>query len=70
MTDTKVNPRAVDIPTAAAMYGVKDYTIRAAIHAGKLRAKRPSKDSKDRPAGKYLIRVADLDTWFDALEDA
>lgn len=70
MTDTTVTPRVVGIPAAAAMYDVGPDAIRAAIRSGRLRAKRQGKDDKGRGRGKYLIRIADLDAWFDSLEDA
>lgn len=51
---------------AAESCGVAPDTIRRAIKSGALRAKRTGKNG----GGKDLIRVTDLDAWFDGLEDA
>lgn len=52
---------SVDITDAAASLGLSPDTIRKAIRSGALPAKKK---------GKHLIRVADLEAWFDGLEDA
>ena len=41
-------------------------TIRRAIKSGSLRAKKTGANG----GGRDLIRVADLESWFDSLEDA
>lgn len=41
-------------------------TVKRAIYAGELRAKKTGKNG----GGKYLIRRVDLDAWFDGLADA
>lgn len=51
---------------AAQMCGLGTDTIRRAISAGKLRAKRTGKDG----GGKYLISADALRDWFEQLEDA
>lgn len=51
---------------AAEACNVSVDVIRRAINAGKLRAKRTG----DQGGGKYLLRPADLEAWFDELEDA
>lgn len=50
---------------AAEACGVSTDTIARAKAAGKLRAKRTASRG-----GKELYRVADLEAWFDSLEDA
>lgn len=55
---------------AADSVGVSFDTIRRAINAGALKAKRTSKDADGNPTGKYLVRVRDLEEWFDGLVDA
>lgn len=54
--------RAYDIPAAATAYSVSPDTIRRAIKAGDLPAKRVGR--------KYSIRSEALDAWFDGLADA
>lgn len=61
---------ALTIPDAAKAVGVTDKAIRAAIHAGHLKAKRQSITEGGEPTGKYLISVKALETWFDGLADA
>jgi len=41
-------------------------TVKRAIYAGNLRAKKSGAGG----GGKYLIRVTELDAWFDGLVDA
>lgn len=53
-------------PEAAEACGVALDTIRRAIKSGALKAKRTGKNG----GGKDLIRVSDLEAWFDGLEDA
>lgn len=71
MTTTAVLPKlAFTIPEAAQSAGVTDKTIRTAINAGHLRAKRQSVDKNGDPCGKYLIPAASLEAWLDGLADA
>lgn len=51
---------------AAEACGVSQDVMRAAVQTGNLRAKRAGKDG----GGLYLFRPADLEAWFDRLEDA
>lgn len=51
---------------AAEECGVSPDVLRAAVRNGNLRAKRTGKDG----GGLYLFRPADLEAWFDRLEDA
>lgn len=55
---------------AAEATGVAPDTIKRAIRAGQLKAKRTAIDSKGVPAGKYLILHTDLIAWLDGLEAA
>lgn len=55
-------PLAMNIYAAAALVGVSDQTLRRAIKAGKLRAKRMEK--------KILIAQVDLEQWLESLDDA
>lgn len=50
---------------AAEACGVGRETIARAIASGRLKAKKTGKEG-----GKHLIRVADLEAWYDELEDA
>ena len=61
---------ALSVPEAAAAMDVTPATIRKAINAGHLRAKRQSRDANGNGTGKYLISVKALQEWFDGLEDA
>lgn len=63
MADRK---KAYKIPEAAALYGVSPDTIKRAIAAGKLRAKR----SGPSGGGHHLIGDAALEEWFEGLVDA
>jgi excisionase family DNA binding protein len=66
-----VTPRiALTREEAAQATGVSLDTIRRAIRAGHLKAKRSGKDADGNPSGKYLIRVSELEAWVDSLEDA
>lgn len=51
---------------AAEHVRVSPDTIKRAIASGALRAKLTSPNG----GGKYLIKSADLDAWFDSLDDA
>lgn len=51
---------------AALACGVSLDTIRRAINRGELRAKRTGRDG----GGPYLVRVAELEAWFEQLPDA
>ena len=51
----------VSINTAAEMYDISRATLRDAVNAGRLPAKRVGRAIR--------IRVSDLRDWFDALED-
>lgn len=59
-------PYSVTIPEAAEKVGLSPETLRKHIRAGQLRAKKSSKAT----GGKTLVRLADLDAWWEALEDA
>lgn len=63
---TQVEPRYVNTQQAAAMYGVSDDTLIAAVKSGKLRAKRTG----DNGGGRHLFKLAWLDEWADGLVDA
>lgn len=63
MTAATEHPRmAYDRKEAAALYGVSYDTIRKAIAAGHLRAK--------KVGNRYRISAEALRDWFDGLEDA
>lgn len=55
---------------AAASCGVSLNTVKRAIAAGHLRAKRSGVNDKGDPAGKYLITPEALREWLDGLADA
>lgn len=57
-------------PEAAKAVGLSDDTLKKAINAGHLRAKRSGKDADGNPAGKYLITHAALMAWLESLDDA
>lgn len=67
MTGTATKPLFLTLAQAAKVAGVSADTLSRAIHAdgNPLRAKRTA-----RIGGKFLIRVSDLEAWFDGLEDA
>ena len=60
----------LDRKAAAKTAGVSVETIARAIAAGTLRAKRTGKNKDGDGVGKYLIRRADLEAWFETLADA
>lgn len=70
MTDTRVFKVALSIGEAADAVGVSKETIRRAIHTGRLKAKRTGAKTDGDGTGKYLIRVTELEAWFDGLVDA
>lgn len=68
---------ALNVEEAATATGLSTDTIKKAIRAGHLAAKRSSRltvDSmrgdKGDPAGRYLITVGALTDWLDGLADA
>ncbi len=66
-TKTSPAPLSVTVPVAAKMVGLSADTLARHIHA----TKNPLPAKKSAPnGGKFLIRVADLEAWFDGLEDA
>lgn len=67
---TTIPKLSLTIDEAAEAAGVTPRTVRAWIGSGWLRAKRQSKDDAGQPTGKYLIRVADLESCLDQLPDA
>lgn len=61
MTNPTPARRAVQIATAAELFDVSRDTIRGAIRSGDLPAK--------KVGSRWLIRVNDLDLWFNQLPD-
>lgn len=61
---------ALSITEASEAVGVSEETIRRAIHAGHLKAKRSSKNGHGDGTGKYLVGVKALEDWFEGLVDA
>lgn len=61
---------ALDMDEAADAVGVSKETIRRAIHAGSLKAKRSGKNGDGDGSGKYLVAVSALEDWFENLVDA
>lgn len=57
--------RFLTIPQAAKVVGLSPDTLHKQVRAGRLRAKRTASTG-----GKTLVKLADLDAWFDQLEDA
>lgn len=56
---------------AAAECGVSPATIKKAIRAGSLKAKRSARnENTGEPAGKYLIFPTDLQAWLEGLDAA
>lgn len=62
---TTPTPKFLTLRDAAKVTGVSTDTLTRAIHAGKLKAKKTSANG-----GKTLVRVSDLDAWFDGLVEA
>ena len=58
-------PMFLTLKQAAAVTGVSADTLSRNIHAGTLRAKKTA-----ATGGKTLVRIEDLETWFEGLEDA
>lgn len=68
---------ALNTTEAASATGLSEDTIKKAIRAGRLQAKRSGVLEKDTtrgkagdPAGRYLVTVDALSAWLDGLEDA
>lgn len=57
-----MKPLALSVRDAAREVGLDPTTLYAAIHKGELPAKRNGR--------KLLVKVSDLEDWFDALPDA
>ncbi len=62
-------PLAYTYETAAAATGLGQSTIRRAVQAGQLKAKRSSGESGKR-AGRVVILHDELAAWLNSLEDA
>lgn len=60
-----VEAKFLTLKEAAKVTGVSADTLTRAIHNGKLKGKKTAKNG-----GKTLVRVSDLDAWFDGLVDA
>ena len=58
-------PMFLTLRQAAAVTGVSADTLSKAIHVGNLRAKKTA-----RTGGKTLVRISDLEEWFEGLVDA
>ena len=58
-------PLFLTLKQAAAVTGVSADTLAKNIHAGDLRAKKTA-----ATGGKTLVRISDLEEWFDGLVDA
>jgi len=58
------------VAEAAEVTGVSPDTIKRAIRARHLKARRSAVDANGVPAGKYLIFHADLIAWLEGLEAA
>lgn len=58
-------PMFLTLKQAAAVTGVSADTLAKNIHAGRLRAKKTA-----ATGGKTLVRLSDLDEWFEGLIDA
>lgn len=77
-TNTAAIPRiTLNVTEAATATGLSVDTIKAAIRRGELPARRSGRLKRDSnkgnagdPAGRYLIRIKDLEAWIDGLEDA
>lgn len=61
---------AYDKRGAAEACGVSEDTIKKAIGAGHLKAKRSATNEDGDGVGKYLILAADLTVWLESLADA
>lgn len=61
---------SLTVPEAAEAAGVTEKAIRAAIHAGQLKAKRQSRNADGDGVGKILVPVRNLEDWIDGLADA
>lgn len=69
MTAEQITRMAVTRRVAAAMYGVSEDVIKAARDANLLHPKAMGRRS-DGQVTKELYSVAELQEWFDGLEDA
>lgn len=65
-----MSPLAYDKRQAAEACGVSEDTIKKAIAAGGLRAKRSGTNEDGDGVGKYLITAGALTAWLESLADA
>lgn len=68
-----LEPRFLTLKQAAKVTGLSADTLERYIHSGDLKAKRSGKKKVDGQwvaTGKFVVRVADLDAWFEGLMDA
>lgn len=61
---------AYSISGAVGATGLSKAHLERAIKAGKLRAKKSSRDKDGEPVGKYVILARDLEAYLDGLVDA
>ena len=64
-----MTPISYDLKAAAEATGLSESHLKRAIGEGLVKAKRSS-DRDGEPAGKYLIKAADLEAYVDGLVDA
>lgn len=63
-------PIAYSLPGAVAATGLSRATLMRAIGAGKLRAKKSSKDADGNPVGSWVITAKALEAFIEGLVDA
>lgn len=63
-------PIAYNMPGAVEASGQSRSTLERAIRAGKLRAKKSSKDEDGNPTGQWVILHAELEKYLESLVDA
>ena len=61
---------ALTLDEAAAAVGLSRDTLKRAITAGQLKAKRSSVDEEGNPQGRYTVTPKALEDWHDSLPDA
>lgn len=61
---------AYSLSAAAEETSLSEWSLRRAIDAGDLKAKRSSTNEKGDPTGKHLILADDLDAYLRGLADA
>lgn len=65
-----MSPLSYSVPMATKVTGLSQQSLRDAIHAGALKARRSARNEDGDGVGKFVILAADLQAYLDSLPEA